>query len=236
MSLVISKAIKLIDLVAEGADNLADIAEKSKMSRSTAHRLLATLVDHNYLALEGRRYSLGFRLLELGEQKKRSLSFVDVLHGVLVRYAEQTTDTIHLAVLDGDDILLIDRVQGARQLQIHSFVGQRASACMTAVGKVLIGQTDPRDWPSYLRKLPRNYPKTRTQLMDEFRQARLRNHASDFNECDYGTCGIASSFVVNERLRVACSINGATVYFEDGRMQQLESMVLKMAADLAPEH
>ena len=113
MSLVISKAVKLIDLVAAGRDTLAEIASESGMSRSTTHRLLATLVAHNYLGIEGRRYTLGYRLLELGEQKKRSLSVVDALHDVLVRYAARTTNTIHLAVLDKTDIVLLDRVAGS---------------------------------------------------------------------------------------------------------------------------
>lgn len=232
VSLVISKAIKLIDLVADGVDQLSEIAAASEMSRSTTHRLLATLVDHNYLTLEAKRYALGYRLLELGEQKKRSLSFVDALHGVVERYAQETGDTVHLAVLDKKDILLIDRVPGSRQLQIHSFVGQRATACMAAVGKVLIGQLDPREWSNYLVPLPPGYPKTESQLMEEFRTARLRNFALDYNECDYGTCGVAASFRVNERLTVACSINGATVYFDGARLQDMAAVALRMAQEL----
>ena len=232
MSLVISKAIKLIDLVANGHNNLADISKASKMSRSTTHRLLATLVEHNYLAIEARRYGLGYRLLELGEQKKRSLSFVDALHGTLASYSDLTGDTIHLAVLDGKDILLIDRAAGSRQLQIDSYVGQRAPACTAAVGKVLIGQTAAEDWRNYLMELPATYPKTEDELLEEFRVARLRNYAFDYNECDFGTCGVAASFRVNDRLTVACSINGATVYFEGDRLEQLAAIALKMAREL----
>lgn len=233
MSLVISKAIRLIDLVAQGIDSLADIAKASAMSRSTTHRLLATLVEHNYLALEAKRYILGYRLLELGEQKKRSLSLVDALHGILVRYAELTSDTIHLAVLDGRDIVLIDRVAGSRQLRIDSYVGLRATACTAAVGKVLIGQTDPQTWQSYLVELPPNYPKSRAQLLEEFRTARLHNYAFDLDECDIGTCGVASQFMINDHLRVACSINGATVYFGQGRLEDLRSVTKQMVEDLA---
>ncbi|HEY0917641.1 IclR family transcriptional regulator [Devosia sp.] len=233
MSLVVSKAIRLIDLVAEGVDNLADISEASEMSRSTTHRLLATLVEHNYLKLEAKRYTLGYRLLELGEQKKRSLSFVNAMHEVLARYAQLTSDTIHLAILDGKDMLLVDRVPGSRQLQINSFVGQRAAACMTAVGKVLIGQTDARGWPGYLVPLRRDYPKTPAQLLEEFRTAQLENYAVDYNECDIGTCGVASSFRVNERLLAAVSINGATAYFPGTRLEEMADMTLRMAGELA---
>lgn len=232
MSLVVSKAIKLVDLVAAGMDSLADIAKASEMPRSTTHRLLATLVEHNYLILDEKRYALGYRLLELGEQKKRSLSLVDKLHGVLVRYSELTGDTIHLAVLDGPDIVLIDRVTGSRQLQIDSFIGQRNTACTAAVGKVLIGHQDPRKWQDYLAHLPKSYPKTKSQLLKEFETARRENYATDKDECDLGTCGVAASLKVNDRLRVACSINGATVYFNNGRLQDLTQVAIRMASEL----
>lgn len=232
MSLVVSKAIKLIDLVAAGVDSLADIAKASEMSRSTTHRLLATLVEHNYLILDEKRYALGYRLLELGEQKKRSLSLVDKLHHVLVRYGGLTGDTIHLAVLDGPDIVLIDRVAGSRQLQIDSFIGQRNIACTAAVGKVLIGHQDPRKWHDYLAHMPHPYPKTKNQLLEEFETARRQNYAWDRDECDLGTCGVAASLKVNDRLRVACSINGATVYFGNGRLGEVARIAVRMAAEL----
>ncbi|RAH97387.1 IclR family transcriptional regulator [Acuticoccus sediminis] len=232
MSMVIGKAIKLIDVVASGAYSLGDIAKLSGMSRSTTHRLLSTLVEHNYLYFDQKHYGLGFRLLELGEQKKRSLHFVDALHGILVRYAGITSDTIHLAILDGTDIVIVDRIAGTRQLQIDSFVGQRTPAVMTAVGKALIGQTDPDGWLDYLDVLPPGYPKSREAILRELDTARLENYAFDFDECSIGTCGVASTFPFNDTTRLACSINGATVYFEDDRLESLVPMALEMADEL----
>ncbi len=232
MSLVLEKAIRLVDLVAEGTDTLASISEASDLSRSTTHRLLATLVAHNYLALEGKQYKLGYRLLELGETKKRSLNFLDTLRPVLIRYAELTADTIHLAILDGKDIVLIDRVFGNRQLRINSYPGLRSTAFMTAVGKVLIGNLPQKQWQKHLEKMPASYPKTAEQIMADFKNAQRNNIAIDIDEVNVGTCGIASSFEVNDHLRVACSINGATVYFGNNRLQELENVAKRLASDL----
>lgn len=181
MSLVITKAIRLIELVAAGTDTLAGIAKAFELSRSTTHRLLATLVEHNCLAFEDRRYALGFRLLELGEQKKRSFSFVDAVRPILVRYAEETSDTIHLAVLDGRDIVLIDRVPDTRQLQIGSYVGQRSRALLTAVGKALVGRLPLEAWSDHLNALPENAPGGTEQVRHDLKIARERNLGTDFN-------------------------------------------------------
>lgn len=232
MSMVLEKAFRLVDLVADGADTLASLATASEMSRSTTHRLLSTLVEHNYLSFEGKKYGLGYRLLELGELKKHSLNFLDTLRPILNQYAELTGDTIHLAVLDGKDIVLLDRVFGNRQLRINSYPGLRNTAYMTAVGKVLIANLSPKKWPGFVSGIPAGYPKNGEGILADIRQAQSTNVAVDFDECNFGTCGIASSFTVSPELRVACSINGATVYFQNDRLRELAPVVKRLAADL----
>ncbi|MBS7703677.1 IclR family transcriptional regulator [Chelatococcus asaccharovorans] len=230
--MVLEKAIRLVDLVAEGVETLSALATASGMSRSTTHRLLATLVEHNYLLLEGKKYGLGYRLLELGEAKRRNLNFLDALRPVLNKYATLTNDTIHLAVLDGKDIVLLDRVFGDRQLRINSFPGLRNTAYMTAVGKVLIGNLPQKQWQTFIDKIPADYPRTAEDIMADFKNAQRNNVAIDIDECNFGTCGVASSFQVNDRLRVACSINGATVYFSNNRLQELGAVAKRMAIEL----
>lgn len=232
MSQVLEKAFRLIDLVAAGHDTLAGLTESADLSRSTAHRLLSTLVEHNYLSLAGKHYRLGYRLLELGETKRRSLTFLDALRPILMRYAEETGDTIHLAVLDGFDIVLIDRIFGDRQLRINSHPGLRNVAFKTAVGKVLIAQLPPKQWKSYLRRIPPDYRLSEQEILADIERARRTNVATDIDECNVGTCGIASSFAIGDGLRVACSINGATVYFADGRLEGLAPTVKRLAEEL----
>ncbi|MBN9075862.1 MAG: hypothetical protein BGN87_05695 [Rhizobiales bacterium 65-79] len=232
MSLVLTKALNLIDLVEGGCETLAGLAEESGMSRSTTHRLLATLVKRNYLEYSDRRYQLGYRLFELAERKREKFDFVQRLRPITERYARETSDTIHLAVLDGTNIVLIERIFGERQLQLNSYVGLRNVAITTAVGKALISQLPSERWPEFLATIPARYPKTRDQLAMELRKARQSGVAVDFDECNVGTCGIASTFIARDSLRVACSINGATVYFEDNRLKTLAPTVQNLAAEL----
>lgn len=232
MSLVLTKALNLIDFVAGGSDTLTSLATASGMSRSTTHRLLATLVRHRYLEYVDRRYMLGYRLFELGERKRQMFDFVRRLRPIVERYARETSDTIHLAVLDGTNIVLIERVFGERQLQLNSYVGLQNIAITTAVGKSLIAKLPQERWPEFLATIPLPYPKTKDQLLTELRKARRSDIAIDFDECNAGTCGIASTFLARETLRVACSINGATVYFDNNRLERLAPTVLGLAGEL----
>ena len=233
MTLVLGKALRLVELVAEGQDTLTSLVRRSGFSRSTAHRLLATLITHGYLSCTDRQYELGYRLLELGERKKRSLDFLARLQPALRRVAAATQDTVHVAILDGLDIVLVDRIPGDRELQIRSFVGQRARACKTAVGKALIARHPVETWPGYLRGLPRDYPRSRAAIMTDLETARTWNYATDLDEVSIGTCGVASAFRVREGLYAAVSINGATVYFPGNRLIELAETSRALADQIA---
>ncbi|WP_162419684.1 IclR family transcriptional regulator [Microvirga brassicacearum] len=229
MSLVLDKALNLIGLVAAGNQTLVDLIRESELSRSTTHRLLSTLVAHGYLSYSSKRYDLGFKLLELGEKKKRSLDFVETLRPTLQEYAERVGDTLHLAILDGPDIILVERIAGRRELQIRSHVGQRAPAYRTAVGKALIGRRPSHTWNAYLQNIPKHYARNMTEIRSEFENAKRRRFATDFEEVSLGTCGVAAAFRVNQFVDAAVSINGATVYFQNDRLTQLSSTVIEMA-------
>lgn len=233
MSLVVEKTLKLIELVSKGNQTLAGLTLESGLSRSTAHRLLATLVSHGYLSYSEKHYELGFRFLEMGEKKKRSLAFVDRLRPMLQHHAERIGDTVHLAILDGTDIILIERIAGNRELQIRSHVGQRAPAFRTAVGKALIGRRPPNTWNAFLQNVPTDYPKRPAEIRADFETARKHRFAVDYDEVSLGTCGIASVFKVGPSMDAAVSINGATVYFSKERMRELSSVVVQIATELA---
>jgi DNA-binding IclR family transcriptional regulator len=230
MSLVVEKTLRLIELVADGNQSLAGLIQESGLSRSTTHRLLATLVSHGYLSHGGKRYELGFRFLEIGEKKKRSLAFVETLRPALHEYARQIGDTLHIAILDGTDIILVERIAGNRELQIRSHVGQRATAFRTAVGKALIGRRPPNMWNAFLQNIPEGYPRRASEIRADFENAKRRNFAIDYDEVSLGTCGIASTFKVSPTLQAAVSVNGATVYFPEDRIRELSSTIVKISA------
>lgn len=233
MSLVIDKALHLIELVADGNHLLAELVSKSELSRSTTHRLLTTLVKHGYLSYVNRNYEIGFRFLELGEKKRKSLKFVHAMRPELERCAQMLGDTIHLAILDGLDIVIIECIPGNRELQIRSHVGQRAPAFRTSVGKALISRRPINTWSTYLKIAPDDYIRKPELLRDDLENARKRGYAVDYNEVSVGTCGIASAFSVGENRDVAVSVNGATVYFPQERINELGKIVVHMGHRLS---
>ncbi len=122
---------------------IADIADELGMSRSTTHRYVITLVALGYLEQgASRKYRLGLRVTDLGMSALNSTGLREHAHPYLEELRQRTSYTTSLAVLDGADILYIDRVRSFRRgqstidLDLHP--GSRVPAYCTAMGKLLL--------------------------------------------------------------------------------------------------
>jgi IclR family pca regulon transcriptional regulator len=122
---------------------IADIADELLMSRSTTHRYMITLVALGYLERDAsRKYRLGLRVTDVGMSALNSMSLREYARPYLEEVRRETKFTVHLAILDGSEVLYVDRVRGARlgryKLDYDLQVGSRLPASCTALGKLLL--------------------------------------------------------------------------------------------------
>jgi DNA-binding IclR family transcriptional regulator len=97
---------------------IADIAEDLGMSRSTTHRYVITLVALGYLEQgASRKYHLGLRVTDLGMSALNSTGLREHSHPYLEELRQRTSYTVNLSVLDGSDILYVDRARSFRRGQ-----------------------------------------------------------------------------------------------------------------------
>src|SRR5439155_14658068 len=122
---------------------IADIADELGMSRSTTHRYVITLVALGYLEQgASRKYRLGLRVTDLGMSALNSTGLREHARPDLEELRQRTSYTAGLAVLDGTDVLYIDRVRSFRRGQVKADLdlqaGSRLPAYCTAKGKLLL--------------------------------------------------------------------------------------------------
>ena len=117
---------------------LTDVVQHCGLSQSTVHRLLDQLVTIGWLERERRQYRLGLRLVELGgfalhhnRLRRAALPHLVALH-------QATGHWIHLAVLDGSDIVYLEQIGDPRHSTMPFQVGARLPAYCTAAGKALL--------------------------------------------------------------------------------------------------
>jgi IclR family pca regulon transcriptional regulator len=122
---------------------IADIADELGMSRSTTHRYVITLLALGYLEQgASRKYRLGLKVTDLGMSALNSTGLREHAHPYLEELRQRTSYTVNLAVLDGPEILYVDRARsfrrGQSKIDLGLAPGSRLPAYCTAMGKLLL--------------------------------------------------------------------------------------------------
>ncbi|MGW5263871.1 IclR family transcriptional regulator [Microbispora sp. NPDC004025] len=122
---------------------LEDVARRTHLPRSTAHRILDQLVRLNWLDHTSFGYSLGKRALGLGGRDGSHGEIREAAAPLLHNLQIRTGMVVHLAVLDGAEVFYLDKVGGRFALSVPSRVGGRAPAHCTALGKAILAWLEP---------------------------------------------------------------------------------------------
>jgi IclR family transcriptional regulator, pca regulon regulatory protein len=124
---------------------IAELADMLGMSPSTTHRYVITLAALGYVeqgASLNRKYRLGLRVTDLGLSALNSVGLRDHAREPLEELRRRSSHTVNLAVLDGPNILYLERVRSYRREQplidLGLHLGSRLPAYCTAMGKVLL--------------------------------------------------------------------------------------------------
>ncbi|PTR21618.1 DNA-binding IclR family transcriptional regulator [Rhodococcus sp. OK519] len=128
-------------LAGAGGTTVADVVGRTGIPRSSAHRLMERLVQLGWLRRDGHGYGLGLAMLELGTLaihqdplRATALPHLHELH-------RKTRLMVHLAVLDGDDVIYLDKIGGPRLESARTRVGGRSPARESVIGQALIANT-----------------------------------------------------------------------------------------------
>ncbi|CAM3484742.1 IclR family transcriptional regulator [Mycobacterium colombiense] len=143
--------IDRISLVLDAFDGpgrltLAQIVRRTGLPRSSAHRMLERLVQLRWLRRSGRDYELGMRLVELGSLAVHQDRLVRAATPLLGELHRATGLVVHLAVLDGGDVVYLEKIGDQMAGVIPTRVGGRQPAHCTAIGKAILAYRgeDPR--------------------------------------------------------------------------------------------
>ncbi|ONM46668.1 IclR family transcriptional regulator [Nocardia donostiensis] len=169
-----------------GTLTLAQIVRRTGLPRSSVHRMLERLVQLRWLRRHGRDYELGMRLVELGSLAvhqdrlhRAAMPFLHELHRV-------TGYVVHLAVLDGPDVVYLEKIGGRMAAAIPTRVGGRHPAHCTGVGKAILAFSGDGWLDTYGGDLAQRRTKysiaTRAQLSTELDKVRAHGIAHEREE------------------------------------------------------
>lgn len=135
-----------------GRLSLAQVVRRTGLPRSSAHRMLERLVQLRWLRRHGRDYELGMRLVELGSLAVHQDRLHRAAQPFLHELHRATGLVVHLAVLDGADVIYLEKIAGGFGAAVPTRVGGRQPAHCTAAGKALLAFADIVDTDLLTRK------------------------------------------------------------------------------------
>lgn len=196
----VDNALALLEAFsAERAElGVTELSRALGLGKSTVHRLLGTLASRGYVLQDPKteKYRLGLKAFEVGTVAVGRLSSREVTTPFLQRLMAATRETVHLGVLDGWEVVYIDKIESQQTLRMYSRIGRRAPLHCTALGKALLAFRPEEEIDRFLRRRLKSYtPQTLTapgDLKAELAGIRARGYAIDDEEFDTGLKCIAA--------------------------------------------
>jgi DNA-binding IclR family transcriptional regulator len=142
----LERGLNILRVLADGrAWKLSDISAAAQVSNSTTFRLLSTLASFGFVERDEHTgsYRLGLACLELARAYHDASDIRRQARPVMEDLRNQTKETVHLAVLDGWDVVYLEKLQGLHAIgMMSSSVGGRSPSHCTGLGKVLLAHLD----------------------------------------------------------------------------------------------
>ncbi len=196
----VGKALQVLDMVAAWGRpvRFSDLLDRSPYPKATLYRLLQTLTQQRMLRFDPERqtYAPGLRLVRLAHTAWLQTSLGQVARPHLDALSDKIGETVHLAQLDGGQVLYIDKRNASRPVQMFSEAGKVGPAYCTGVGKAMLAhlQAEEAEQQMQQQSFYRHTPHTITDidaLRDELRVVREQGFAFDREEHEPGIICIA---------------------------------------------
>jgi DNA-binding IclR family transcriptional regulator len=243
----IERVTALLDLLGSFSHGISlhEISLTLGLPKGTCHRLLNSLAYFDFVRQDPktRYYSLGFKHLELASRLLRQIDFRETATPFLKELSNKTKETVHLVILDRDEILYIEKFEpydGQNGLQMASKIGHRSPAHSCAVGKMLLSEF-PRERVEAIiqsKGLPKRTENTITNkklLFEHLRQIREKGYSIDDEENEVGIRCVAAPIrnAMGEAI-AAISISGPAIRITKQAIEEtLKVLVMETAREIS---
>ncbi len=238
------RAASVLDALVDAGEalSLSQVADAARMGLPTTYRFLRTLEFLKWVERdpELKRYRIAPRVVRLAHSYMGTSALWQHAHPYLVQARREYGETFNLAILDGADILYIDRVRTRRILTINLEIGSKLPAFCTAMGRVLLAHLPPSDALEILRQSDRTPFTAKTvtavdklaRIIGEVREA---GYAVNNGEMALELISVAAP-IRNRHNQVVAALNmavNATDYGESAVTGKLVPTVTKVARQIS---
>ncbi len=226
---------------AEGTVGVTEVAESLSVDKSTAFRLLNTLVGQGFAVQDedSRRYRAGLRIVQLSRRVLDRTELRAVARPWLKQLQRTTGESSHLAVLAQGQAIYVDKEDSDAGLNVNTEIGRPAALHCSAIGKALIAELSPEEIEAFLSReaMARYTPRTMTaprELVPHLESIREQGYAVDDEEFEPGVrCVAAPIRGPGGRVKAAIGVSGPSVRVTLERIPELAATVVDTAARIS---
>lgn len=178
---------------------VTELSKRLGIGKSTAHRLLHTLAEERLLERDPHTgaYRLGLAMYELGNVVSAHTDLHEACSPVMDQLRNATRETVQVAVLDGREVVYVERRESPETLRLFGRVGHRNDAHCTSTGKVLLAFLQDSDLTALLdgwdlHAQTRYTITSHARLRDQLDVVRRQGWAEQINETEMGAASIAA--------------------------------------------
>ncbi|MFD0152826.1 IclR family transcriptional regulator [Streptomyces sp. NPDC055721] len=241
----VARALDVLELFLDGDGTYStpEIVRRLQLPRTTVHELVTTLAARSYLVPvpeQPGRYRLGVRPYQLGSRYAEQLDLAAEGGQVARAVAGTCDETVHVAVLEGTDVIYIAKVDSTHAVRMVSAAGRRLPAHCTSVGKMLLASLPERELAARIpdgAELVAMTPHSVTDpaaLRAALAEVRRRGIALESRESNPDvSCVAAPVRDRSGRVVAALSISVPMIRWSEARRAELEELAVKGAAELS---
>lgn len=234
----VARAVSILEILASSDRELGvtEIGRRLGVHKATASRLAATLAERRLVERNPitEKFRLGVGLVHLAGAAMAGLDLVSESRPILQELAHRTRETVNLAILEGDLVLNIDEVSGARSVVAASWVGRSTPWHCASNGKVLVAFADEAERRRLLgQPLARLTARTITdpgRLRVQLDETRALGHARTVDELEDGLSAIAAPVrQADGAVTAAISVAGPTFRLRASLLPQTTHLTVEAA-------
>jgi DNA-binding IclR family transcriptional regulator len=236
----VGKALAVLDAVAARGRpvRFSELMDSSPFPKATLYRFVQVLTRQGMLSYDPDRqtYAPGLRLVRLAHAAWQASSLAPIARPHLDRLSRATGETVHLAQIDGGQVLYVDKCNAAEPVAMYSQAGKVGPAYCTGVGKAMMAWLPEEDLDRVLERqawhpFTPNTITSQAAMRRELAAIRARGHATDDEEHEPGIVCIAVPVLARSgRVLGAISVTSTTARTGlDGLARHLPA--IRQAAD-----
>jgi IclR family transcriptional regulator, KDG regulon repressor len=243
MEQTVQKALNLLEALvrSDRPRRLTELSRELGLTKPNVYRLLSTLSVLGYVKKDPATtlYSPTLKLWEMGSMLVRNVDLQSVAGPRLRKLADDTRESVQLAVWDAGYVVYIDKVDSSQPLKAITSIGSRVPATVVSTGKAMLAWMDADALDRAMEHVKRHTPLTlmrRKEIERDLEETRERGYSINRGEFRAGVCGVAAP--VRDRtghVVAAVGVWGAEKAILGTRREELAHMAVSAARDISRE-